>query len=191
MWKDLFDKGYFVDNANADDWTDASDKVARGEAGDDADGHLDHRLLERQRAGAGRRTMTSSNSPTITDGVPNAAVGPVDGLVIAANAANAEGAEKLLSFMVSDAEVQADWANAQGALSANVKVDPAIYNAGDAEGRRDRGRGRGLCLQLRPRHAAAGGRSGPVDVHPVHGRPVAGRGHSGETQTAAADAFKK
>jgi multiple sugar transport system substrate-binding protein/raffinose/stachyose/melibiose transport system substrate-binding protein len=40
-----------------------------------------------------------------------------------------EGAEKFLAFMVSDAGVQADWANAQGALSANVNVDPKSYNA--------------------------------------------------------------
>jgi len=67
--------------------------------------------------------------PKVKDGVAHAAVGPVDGLVIAANAKNVEGAEKFLAFMVSDAGVQADWANAQGALSANVNVDPASYNA--------------------------------------------------------------
>ena len=32
MWKDLVDAGYFAPNANADDWTDASDRVARGDA---------------------------------------------------------------------------------------------------------------------------------------------------------------
>ena len=32
MWKDLTDKGYFAPNSNADTWTDASDKVARGDA---------------------------------------------------------------------------------------------------------------------------------------------------------------
>ena len=37
-------------------------------------------------------------------------------------------AEKFLAFMVSDTEVQAAWAEAQGALSANVNVDPASYN---------------------------------------------------------------
>ena len=31
-WKELVDAGYFAPNANADDWTDASDKVARGDA---------------------------------------------------------------------------------------------------------------------------------------------------------------
>ncbi len=65
--------------------------------------------------------------PTMVEGVPNAAVGPVDGLVIASNAANMENAEKLLAFLVSNPEVQAKWAAIQGALSANVKVDPASY----------------------------------------------------------------
>ena len=32
MWADLVDRGCFVPNANADSWTDASDRVARGEA---------------------------------------------------------------------------------------------------------------------------------------------------------------
>ena len=32
VWKDLVDKGYFTNNSNADSWTDASDKVARGKA---------------------------------------------------------------------------------------------------------------------------------------------------------------
>ena len=65
--------------------------------------------------------------PTVKDGVPRAAVGPVDGLVIAANAKNMEGAEKLLAFMISKPDVQAKWASIQGALSANEKVDPKTY----------------------------------------------------------------
>ena len=32
LWKDLVDAGYFAANANADTWTDASDKVTRGDA---------------------------------------------------------------------------------------------------------------------------------------------------------------
>ena len=55
LWKDLADKGYFAPNSNADTWTDASNKVAAGDAGDDPDGHLDHRLLERSRPGGRHR----------------------------------------------------------------------------------------------------------------------------------------
>jgi multiple sugar transport system substrate-binding protein/raffinose/stachyose/melibiose transport system substrate-binding protein len=127
MWKDLFDKGYFVENANADDWTDASDKVARGEAamtlmGTWITGYWNGNGL------VPGQDYDFFEFPKVADGVPNAAVGPVDGLVIAGNAANAAGAEQFLSFMVSDVGVQAAWANAQGALSANVNVDPASYN---------------------------------------------------------------
>ena len=32
MWKELADRGYFASNANADEWTDASNRVARGDA---------------------------------------------------------------------------------------------------------------------------------------------------------------
>lgn len=127
MWKDLFDKGYFVENANADDWTDASDKVARGEAamtlmGTWITGYWNGNGL------VPGQDYDFFEFPKVKDGVANAAVGPVDGLVMAANAANVAGAEKFLSFMVSNADVQAAWANAQGALSANVNVDPASYN---------------------------------------------------------------
>ena len=33
MWKELLDKGYFYSDANAYDWTDAANQVAKGEAG--------------------------------------------------------------------------------------------------------------------------------------------------------------
>jgi multiple sugar transport system substrate-binding protein/raffinose/stachyose/melibiose transport system substrate-binding protein len=128
LWKSLFDKGYFVENANADDWTDASDKVARGEAAMTLMGTW----ITGYWNGLGLvpgQDYDFFEFPRLKDGVPLAAVGPVDGLVVSANAANAEGAEKFLAFMVSDTGVQAAWANAQGALSANVDVDPASYNA--------------------------------------------------------------
>jgi len=128
LWKDLLDQGYFVENANADDWTDAADKVARG----DAAMTLMGTWITGYWNGIGLVPGEDYDFfafPRIKDGIANAAVGPVDGLVISANAANPEGAEKFLSFMVSDTEVQAKWAEAQGALSANVNVDPATYNS--------------------------------------------------------------
>lgn len=126
MWKELVDKGYFVENANADTWTDASDKVARGDAamtlmGTWITGYWNGIGLE---PGG---DYDFFEFPKVADGVPNAVVGPVDGLVVSANAANPEGAEKLLNFMISDADVQAKWAGIQGALSANVNVDPSAY----------------------------------------------------------------
>ncbi|MDP2119730.1 MAG: extracellular solute-binding protein [Hoeflea sp.] len=126
LWKELVDKGYFVANANADDWTDAGDKVARGDAamtlmgtwitgywnGIDLKPEADYNFFE---------------FPQITEGLPNAVVGPVDGFVISANAANPEGAEKFLNFVVSDTDIQTKWASSRGALSANTGIDPSIY----------------------------------------------------------------
>lgn len=128
MWKELLDQGFFVENANADDWTDAADKVARG----DAAMTLMGTWITGYWNGVGLKPGEDYDFfqfPKIKDGIPNAAVGPVDGLVISANAANPEGAEKFLAFMMSNTDVQAKWAQAQGALSANVNVDPKTYNS--------------------------------------------------------------
>ena len=125
-WKELVDAGYFAPNANADDWTDAADKVARG----DAAMTLMGTWITGYWNGIGLKPGDDYDFfefPQMADGVPNAAVGPVDGLVIASNAPNMENAEKLLAFLVSNPDVQAKWAGIQGALSANVKVDPANY----------------------------------------------------------------
>ena len=128
LWKDLADAGYFAPNANADDWTDASDKVARGDAamtlmGTWITGYWGGNGLE-----AGK-DYDFFEFPSITAGVPNAVVGPVDGLLISANAKNRANAEELLAFLVSDEASQATWAKAQGALSPNVGVDEGIYTS--------------------------------------------------------------
>jgi ABC-type glycerol-3-phosphate transport system substrate-binding protein len=128
MWKDLADAGYFVENANANSWTDASDKVARG----DAAMTLMGTWITGYWNGLGLVPGEDYDFfpfPAITAGVPTASVGPVDGLVISANAANPEGAEAFLEYMMSNTDVQAAWSNAQGALSANVNVDASNYNS--------------------------------------------------------------
>lgn len=127
MWKDLVDADCFAPNSNAKEWTDAGDEVARGDAaitlmgtwitgywnGNDLEPGVDYDFFP---------------FPKLDDGVPVSVVGPVDGFLVAANSQNPEGARKLLAFMVSDAELQANWAKVQGALSPNVNVDPSIYN---------------------------------------------------------------
>jgi ABC-type glycerol-3-phosphate transport system substrate-binding protein len=128
LWKDLVDAGYFVENANANTWTDASDKVARGEAamtlmGTWITGYWNGLDLK---PGADYDFFPF---PAIKDGIATASVGPVDGLVISANASNAKGAEAFLEYMMSNTDVQAAWSKAQGALSANVNVDPSNYNS--------------------------------------------------------------
>jgi len=128
LWKQLIDAGDFAPNSNAATWTDAADKVARGDAamtlmGTWITGYWNNNKLEPG------KDYEFFAFPTVTDGVPKAALGPVDGLVISKNANNVAGAEKLLTFMVANPGVQAKWASIQGALSANVKVDSSKYTS--------------------------------------------------------------
>ncbi len=127
MWKELVDAGYFVPNANADDWTDAADKVARG----DAAMTLMGTWITGYWNGIGLKPGDDYDFfafPAIDPAQPNAAVGPVDGLLMAKSAANPDAAWKLLEFLVSDPEAQAKWAEVQGALSPNTKVDASTYS---------------------------------------------------------------
>ncbi len=127
LWKELVDKGYFVADANAYDWTDAADQVANGEAamtlmGTWITGYWD---------GQGLTPVTNYDFfpfPAIDEGVPNAVVGPVDGFVMSANAAHPVSAQNLLVYLLTNTDAQAIWAVGQGALSPNVNVDPSIYN---------------------------------------------------------------
>jgi len=126
LWKDLVDAGCFAANSNANDWTDASDQVARG----DAAMTLMGTWITGYWNGQGLEPGTDYDFfefPVVAEGVPNAVVGPVDGWLIAANAKNPDGAKKLVSWLASDPAVQAKWAQIQGALSPNVKVDASTY----------------------------------------------------------------
>ena len=128
LWKDLVDAGYFAPNANADGWTDASDKVTRGDAA--------MTLMGTWITGYWNGTGLMAGDdydffefPMIDAGVANAAVGPVDGWLLSANAENRANAEALVAFMASDPASQARWAQIQGALSPNVNVDDSIYTS--------------------------------------------------------------
>ena len=127
MWKDLVDRGYFAPNANADSWTDASDRVARG----DAAMTLMGTWITGYWNGIGLvpgDDYAFFPFPVIDDSVPVSVVGPVDGFVVSAHGNNPEGGKAFLAFMMSDTDVQLAWTNAVGAVSANVNVDPANYN---------------------------------------------------------------
>jgi ABC-type glycerol-3-phosphate transport system substrate-binding protein len=127
MWKGLIDADCFSANSNAKEWTDAADEVARGDAamtlmGTWITGYWNNNKLQPV------QDYDFFTFPTVDANVPVSVVGPVDGFLVAANAPNPEGARRLLAFMVSDVDLQANWAKAQGALSPNTKVDPSIYN---------------------------------------------------------------
>ena len=128
LWKSLLDAGYFAENANAQDWTDAADKVTRGEAAMTLMGTWITGYWNTNGLTPGK-DYDVFVLPPMKSGVPNVAVGPVDGLVMAANAKNVAGAQKFLEFMITNEDVQSSWVNGQGALSANVKIDPSRFNS--------------------------------------------------------------
>jgi len=128
MWKDLVDKGYFYPDANAYDWTDAGDQVANGEAGMTLMGTWLTGYWDGNGLVAGEDYDLFS-FPIIDPALPVAAVGPVDGWVISAGAKHADNAKELMTYLVSDLEAQKVWAQGQGALAANINVDPAMYSS--------------------------------------------------------------
>lgn len=127
LWKGLVDDGFFVKNSNADTWTDAADRVSRGEAamtlmGTWITGYWDNHKLQ---PGVDYDFFVF---PTIKRNVPQAALGPVDGWVISKNAKDPASAEKLLRYLITNTKAQAFWAQSQGALSPNEHVKTDIYN---------------------------------------------------------------
>jgi multiple sugar transport system substrate-binding protein/raffinose/stachyose/melibiose transport system substrate-binding protein len=128
LWKDLVDAGYFAANANADDWTQASDRVTRGDAAMTLMGTWITGYWNGNGLMAGD-DYDFFEFPMIDAGVPNAVVGPVDGWLISANSENRANAEALVAFLASDPASQARWAQVQGALSPNVNVDESTYTS--------------------------------------------------------------
>jgi multiple sugar transport system substrate-binding protein/raffinose/stachyose/melibiose transport system substrate-binding protein len=115
-----------VPDANAYDWTDAADQVANGEAamtlmGTWITGYWDGNDLKPG------EDYDFFIFPAIEEGVPQAALGPVDGFVLSADAQHPNAARKLLLYLITNTDAQATWALGQGALSPNAKVDPNVY----------------------------------------------------------------
>lgn len=129
MWKELVDAGYFYPDANAYDWTDAGDQVAIGEAGMTLMGTWLTGYWDGTVGLVPGEDYDVFPFPMIDEGVPNAAVGPVDGWVMTAKAKHPDAAKELMAFLLTDADSQAIWAKGQGALAPNINVDTGIYTS--------------------------------------------------------------
>lgn len=128
IWSDLFDQNAFAPNSNAQSWTDAANRVARGQAAMTLMGTW----ITGYWNGLGLEPVADYDVfpfPEIDAGVPDAVVGPVDGLVMADNAENVEGAKAFLGHMMADSDIQQSWTGDYGALSANMNVDTSQFNA--------------------------------------------------------------
>ncbi|SHJ43571.1 raffinose/stachyose/melibiose transport system substrate-binding protein [Malonomonas rubra DSM 5091] len=127
IWAELLQKGYFASGYKVDDWGDSADRVAAGRAGmvlmgTWVSGYWADKGL------AAEADYDFFPFPVIDPQQPKAVVGPVDGLVMGANAPHREEAAQLIEFLLTDLESQQQWALAQGALSPNIKVSAEIYN---------------------------------------------------------------
>ena len=123
LWKELFDAGCFPDGATANslDWNDAADQLVNGEAamnlmGTWLMGHVNGNGFEPE------VDYDFFEFPVIDEGVPSAVVGPVDGWVTAADAANSEGAMEMLAYLAKP-EAQLAWSKVQGNIPTNVTSD--------------------------------------------------------------------
>ncbi len=127
LWNDLVQAGYFYPDSNAYDWIEAADQVANGEAamtlmGTWITGHYNNDL-----------GLTPGEDydyfafPTIDEGVPLAALGPIDGFVMSQGAPNPEVAKAFMAYL-TEPDVQAYWAQGQGCIAPNTNVDTGIYD---------------------------------------------------------------
>lgn len=126
MWKSLVDGGFFVENANAYDWTDAADQVANGTAamtlmGTWITGYWDGNGL------VAGEDYDFFPFPVMNPDLPVITHGSIDGWAVPAGSSNPDGAKALLLHMLSP-EAQATWAQGQGALAAVNNVDASIYS---------------------------------------------------------------
>ena len=99
-------------------------------------------------------------------------VGPVDGWLISANAENRANAEVLVTFLASDPESQAKWAQVQGALSANVNVDESIYTSVMTRALEAVGNADTFAFNYDLATTAARGGVRARHVRALHGRPL-------------------
>jgi multiple sugar transport system substrate-binding protein/raffinose/stachyose/melibiose transport system substrate-binding protein len=126
LWKELLDKGYFIKDPAAYDWSDALGQMVRGEAamnlmGGWASGSL---ILDMKQKPV--EDYDFFEFPIIDPNVEKVVVGTYDGIVVSKDAANFDNAKLLLKVLAS-AEAQGPFAQIVGCIAPNVTVSD-IYN---------------------------------------------------------------
>jgi len=127
MWRELVDAGYFYPDANGYDWVEAADIVARGQAAMTLMGTWITGYYKTERDLEPGQDYDYFAFPVVDEGTPWAALGPIDGFVMAKGARHPQTAYQFLTFLASP-EPQVTWTLGQGALPPNLNVDPTIYD---------------------------------------------------------------
>ena len=127
IWKELLDKGYFNEDPNAYDWAEAATMVGTGEAAMTLMGTWFMQLDEQIGWEAGK-DYDYFPFPVIDPSVPDAAVGPIDGVVLAKDGDAKEAGKEVLGQLAGKGP-QATFNSGTGALAPNSEVSDDIYNA--------------------------------------------------------------
>ncbi len=127
LWQELMNAGYFYPDANAYDWAEAAEAVARGQAAMTLVGTWITGYYKNDLGLAPEKDYNYFAFPSIDRGIPMAALGPIDGFVMAKGALHPEAAHQFLAFLATP-EPQIIWTQGQGALPPSIKVDPGIYD---------------------------------------------------------------
>ncbi len=96
MWKECLDKGYFNDDPNAYDWAEAATMVGTGEAAMTLMGTGSCNWMSRS-AGMQAKTTISSHSRWSIRQLQIVLSGPIDGVVLAKEAAAKEAGKVVLA----------------------------------------------------------------------------------------------
>jgi multiple sugar transport system substrate-binding protein/raffinose/stachyose/melibiose transport system substrate-binding protein len=127
LWKNLLDKGYFNENPNAYVWDEASVMVGTGEAAMTLMGTWFMQLDEQIGWKAGE-DYDFFPFPVVDAGVADCAVGPMDAVVLAKEAAAKEAAKVVLAKL-AEVGPQTAFNIGTGALAPNKNVPDTTYNA--------------------------------------------------------------
>lgn len=127
LWKTCVDRGYFNENPNAYDWAEASAMVGNGEAAMTLMGTWFMQLDE----SIGWKPDVDYDFfpfPVVDPSIPDVAVGPIDGVVLPAEARNPEAAKQVLARL-ADVGPQTAFNTGSGALAPNKNVSDSTYNS--------------------------------------------------------------
>ncbi len=126
IWKDLMDKGYFIDNPNAYDWAEAATFVGQGEAAMNLMGTW-FMQLDKDIGWTPGEDYGFFPFPVIDEGVADAAVGPMDGVIVPKEAQQIEAAKQVMARL-GDREAQESFNTGTGAIAPNKEVPDTVYN---------------------------------------------------------------
>jgi multiple sugar transport system substrate-binding protein/raffinose/stachyose/melibiose transport system substrate-binding protein len=128
LWGTLLQKGYFNENANDLDWTEATDQLCSGEAAMTLMGTWVIPLLSGEKCGLAEESgFDFFVFPTMRDTIPKVALGPVDGIVLTKGSIGQQPAKAALRSFAKVAP-QMHLSAGSGAFAPNSLVPKDFYS---------------------------------------------------------------